>query len=52
MITKVKAPEELGLGDAKFTRVSVFMSVFNVHVNRAPAEGKILKIGLCSRQIP
>lgn len=43
MITKVKAPEELGLGDAKFTRVSVFMSVFNVHINRAPAEGKILK---------
>ncbi len=43
MITKVKAPEELGLGDAKFTRVSVFMSVFNVNVNRAPAEGKILK---------
>ena len=43
MITKVKAPEELGLGDAKFTRVSVFMSVFNVHVNRAPAEVKILK---------
>ena len=43
MITKVKAPEELGLGDAKFTRISVFMSVFNVHVNRAPAEGKILK---------
>lgn len=43
MITKVKAPEELSLGDAKFTRVSVFMSVFNVHVNRAPAEGKILK---------
>lgn len=43
MITKVNAPEELGLGDKKFTRVSVFMSVFNVHVNRAPAEGKILK---------
>lgn len=43
MIAKVKAPEELGLGDKKFTRVSVFMSVFNVHVNRAPAEGKILK---------
>ena len=39
MITKVKAPEELGLGDKKFTRVSVFMSVFNVHVNRAPAGG-------------
>ncbi len=36
-------PEELGLGDEKFTRVSVFMSVFNVHVNRSPAEGKITK---------
>lgn len=43
MIAKVKAPEELGLGDTKFTRVSVFMSVFNVHVNRAPAQGKIIK---------
>lgn len=43
MIAKVKAPEELGLGDEKFTRVSIFMSVFNVHVNRAPAKGKITK---------
>ena len=43
MITKVKAPEELDMGDDEFTRVSVFMSVFNVHVNRAPAEGKITK---------
>lgn len=43
MITKVKAPEELGLGGQKFTRVSIFMSVFNVHVNRAPAQGKIIK---------
>ena len=43
MITKVKAPEELDMGDEEFTRVSVFMSVFNVHVNRAPAEGTITK---------
>lgn len=43
MIAKVKAPSELGLGDEKFTRVSIFMSVFNVHVNRAPAQGKIIK---------
>lgn len=43
MIAKVKAPEELGLGDKKFTRVSIFMSVFNVHVNRAPAQGTITK---------
>lgn len=43
MITKVKAPKELGLGNEEFTKVSIFMSVFNVHVNRAPASGKILK---------
>ncbi len=43
MITKVKAPEELGMGNKQYTRVSVVMSVFNVHVNRAPAEGKITK---------
>lgn len=43
MIAKVKAPKELDMGDKTFTRVSIFMSVFNVHVNRAPAEGKILK---------
>ena len=43
MITKVKAPEELELGEKEFTRISIFMSVFNVHVNRAPAEGTITK---------
>ena len=43
MITKVKAPEELEMGDEEYTRVSVFMSVFNVHVNRTPIAGKIKK---------
>ena len=43
MISKVEAPEELEMGKKKFTRVSIFMSVFNVHVNRAPAEGTITK---------
>ena len=43
MITKVKAPNELEMGDEEFTRICIFMSVFNVHVNRAPAKGKILK---------
>lgn len=43
MITEVDGPEELGLQGKKFTRVSVFMSVFNVHVNRAPAKGTITK---------
>ena len=37
-------PPELGLGDRKMQRVSVFMSVFDVHVNRAPVSGRIAKI--------
>lgn len=43
MITKINGPKELGLQDKQFTRISVFMSVFNVHVNRAPASGTITK---------
>jgi phosphatidylserine decarboxylase len=34
-------PAELGLGPAPLLRVSVFMSVFNCHVNRAPIAGRI-----------
>ncbi|MCL3881929.1 phosphatidylserine decarboxylase [Marivita sp. GX14005] len=37
-------PRELGLPDTPLMRVSVFMSVFNCHVNRAPAAGKVEKI--------
>ncbi len=37
-------PEELGLGPVPLMRVSVFMSVFNCHVNRAPIAGKITAI--------
>jgi len=37
-------PRELGLSDTPLTRVSVFMSVFNCHVNRAPVAGKVEKI--------
>ena len=37
-------PVELGLGPLPLTRVSVFMSVFNCHVNRMPAGGKIVAI--------
>lgn len=44
MITRVTGPEELGLNTKTFNRISIFMSVFNVHVNRAPASGKILKL--------
>ena len=44
MITQVLPPAELGLGDRPLTRVSVFMSVFNCHVNRSPITGRIEKI--------
>ena len=37
-------PSELGLGSEPMTRVSVFMSVFNCHVNRIPAEGRITTV--------
>ena len=43
-ITEVKGPEELGLENKEFTRVSIFMNVFNCHVNRFPSSGKIDKI--------
>jgi len=37
-------PRELGLGSAEMQRISVFMNVFSVHVNRSPVRGKITKI--------
>jgi len=47
MITRVPPPAELGISaeaSRGMTRVSVFMNVFNVHVNRSPIGGKILRI--------
>lgn len=44
MITRVSGPQELGLNNKTFNRISIFMSVFNVHVNRAPASGVITKL--------
>jgi phosphatidylserine decarboxylase len=48
MIAKVPPPPELrgteGLDDAEYTRVSIFMSVFDVHINRAPISGRIRRI--------
>ena len=43
-IIETKGPAELGLENKKFTRVSIFMNVFNCHVNRVPCAGKISKI--------
>lgn len=44
MIVPAVPPVELGLGNEPLTRVSVFMSVFNCHVNRAPIAGKITAV--------
>jgi phosphatidylserine decarboxylase len=38
------APRELGLGEQTRRRISIFMSVFDCHVNRSPLAGKIAKI--------
>lgn len=44
MITTAAPPHELGLGPAPMLRISVFMSVFDCHVNRSPVTGKVEKI--------
>jgi phosphatidylserine decarboxylase len=41
LIERAVPPAELGMGPEPLLRVSVFMSVFNCHVNRAPIAGKI-----------
>jgi phosphatidylserine decarboxylase len=41
MITEAVPPPELGMGEVRLTRISVFLNVFNVHVNRVPADGVV-----------
>jgi phosphatidylserine decarboxylase len=48
MIAKVPPPPELrgteALTEPEYTRVSIFMSVFDVHINRAPIAGRVRRI--------
>ncbi|MGY9013562.1 MAG: phosphatidylserine decarboxylase, partial [Rhodobacterales bacterium] len=44
LIEKAVPPEELGMSTDALTRVSVFMNVFNCHVNRAPIAGDVVSI--------
>jgi phosphatidylserine decarboxylase len=44
LIERAVPPEGLGLGPEALVRVSVFMSVFNCHVNRAPIAGKVTAV--------
>ena len=43
-ISEQSGPEELRLENTTFTKVSVFMNVFNCHVNRIPTSGKVEEI--------
>ena len=43
-ISEVKGPIELGLDNKQFTKVSIFMNVFDCHVNRSPLNGEIEEI--------
>ena len=43
-VSERSGPEELRLENTTYTRVSVFMNVFNCHVNRVPSSGKVEEI--------
>ena len=43
-ISEINGPEEMGLENKKFTRISIFMNIFNCHVNRTPVEGVVEEI--------
>ena len=43
-ISERSGPEELRLENTTYTKVSVFMNVFNCHVNRIPTSGKVEEI--------
>ena len=43
-IVKINGPEELGMDKKEFIRISIFMNVFDCHVNRTPCAGKISQI--------
>jgi phosphatidylserine decarboxylase len=41
-IFKAPPPAELGMGTEPLTRISIFLNVFDVHVNRVPADGEVI----------
>ena len=43
-VLETDGPKELGLENKKFTKVSIFMNIFDCHVNRSPCSGKISEI--------
>ena len=43
-VDETDGPKELGLEGRKFTKISIFMNIFDCHVNRSPCSGKISQI--------
>jgi phosphatidylserine decarboxylase len=43
-VLETNGPKELGLEDKKFKKISIFMNVFDCHVNRSPCSGSISEI--------
>ena len=43
-ISEKSGPEELRLENTSYTKISIFMNVFNCHVNRVPSSGKVEEI--------
>ncbi|MDB3982066.1 phosphatidylserine decarboxylase [Candidatus Pelagibacter sp.] len=43
-VEEVDGPKEVGLDSKKFKKISIFMNVFDCHVNRTPCAGKVEKI--------
>ena len=44
LIEPAVPPAELGMDDTALTRISVFMNVFNCHVNRSPVAGEVVSV--------
>jgi phosphatidylserine decarboxylase len=43
-VANIVPPQELGLGDGALLRISIFMSVFDCHINRSPVDGRIERV--------
>jgi phosphatidylserine decarboxylase len=44
MVTQAAPPPELGMGDTPLPRISIFMSVFDCHINRSPIAGQVERV--------